>query len=155
MTTPRTFVSLWDGHFPGSLSPIGGVDGGGALAMGWVSDDSKRQMQWDIVDGLNPHCRVSSSSDSLPSCLCRNPFSPPKHSVGWFYGFTLHLGVNDRGEPLALPLTPANVDDRTPVPKGVKALLGQVFAEKGSRSQERFDLLFEPGIRRSPSPAKT
>ncbi|MBI1925973.1 hypothetical protein HYR99_17190 [Candidatus Poribacteria bacterium] len=40
------------------------------------------------------------------------------------------------------------------MPKGVKALLGQVFAEKGSRSQERFDLLFEPGIRLVTQPRK-
>lgn len=30
-----------------------------------------------------------------------------KTSVGWFYGFKLHLAVNDRGELLAVCLTPA------------------------------------------------
>jgi len=69
-----------------------------------------------------------------------------KNSVGWFYGFKLHLGVNDRGELLAIQLTPGNVDDRTPVPKRVKALFGKLFGDQGSLSQERFDLLFEPGI---------
>ena len=38
-----------------------------------------------------------------------------KNSVGWFYGFKLHLIINDEGELLALKLTPANVDDRAPV----------------------------------------
>ena len=38
-----------------------------------------------------------------------------KTSVGWFYGFKLHLVVNDRGELLAFCLTPGNVDDRRPV----------------------------------------
>ena len=38
-----------------------------------------------------------------------------KCSVGWFYGFKLHLVVNDCGELLAMRLTPGNVDDRVPV----------------------------------------
>ena len=39
-----------------------------------------------------------------------------KTSMGWFYGFKLHLSVNDRGEILACQLTPGNVDDRKPLP---------------------------------------
>ena len=35
-----------------------------------------------------------------------------KTSMGWFYGFKLHLVVNDRGELLAVRITPGNVDDR-------------------------------------------
>lgn len=38
-----------------------------------------------------------------------------KTSLGWFYGFTLHLVVNDQGELLAFCLTPGTVDDRRPV----------------------------------------
>jgi signal transduction histidine kinase len=32
--------------------------------------------------------------------------------MGWFYGFKLHLVVNDKGELLNFCITPANVDDR-------------------------------------------
>ena len=36
--------------------------------------------------------------------------------MGWFYGFKLHLAVNDRGDMLACQLTPGlipgNEDDR-------------------------------------------
>jgi len=38
-----------------------------------------------------------------------------KTSVDWFYGFKLHLVVNDQGELLSLRLTAGNVDDRRPV----------------------------------------
>ena len=61
--------------------------------------------------------------------------------MGWFYGFKLHLIVNDEGELLAVKLTPGNVDDRTlrvggitsrtPVPKMVKKLFGKLFGDKG------------------------
>jgi len=58
-----------------------------------------------------------------------------KTSVGWFYGFKLHLVVNDQGELLAFCLTPGNVDDRHPVPKLAKGLVGKLFGDKGYLSQ--------------------
>src|SRR5947208_941582 len=58
-----------------------------------------------------------------------------KTSVGWFYGFKLHLVVNDQGELVAFCLTPGNVDDRHPVPKLVTGLLGKLFGDKGYLSQ--------------------
>ena len=39
-----------------------------------------------------------------------------KTSTGWFFGFKLHLVVNDAGELLQFCITPGNVDDRKPVP---------------------------------------
>ena len=37
-----------------------------------------------------------------------------KTSMGWFYGFKLHLIINDTGELLDVALTPGNTDDRKP-----------------------------------------
>jgi Transposase DDE domain len=54
-----------------------------------------------------------------------------KTSVGWFYGFKLHLVVNDRGELLAVCLTPGNVDDRRPLLRLVRRLFGKLFGDKG------------------------
>jgi transposase len=59
-----------------------------------------------------------------------------KTSVDWFYGFKLHVVVNDRGELLNFVLTPGNQDDRTPVPKLLQQLFGKVFADKGYVSQK-------------------
>ena len=39
-----------------------------------------------------------------------------KTSMGWFFGFKLHLVFNNRHEIVALKLTPGNVHDTTPVP---------------------------------------
>lgn len=63
--------------------------------------------------------------------------------MGWFYGFKLHLIVNDRGELLSLMLTPGNVDDRKPVPNLVEDLFGKLFADKGYISQPLFDRLLQ------------
>ncbi len=54
-----------------------------------------------------------------------------KTSVGWFFGFKLHLVVNDCGELLQVALTRGNTDDRKPVPKLAKTLFGTLFADKG------------------------
>lgn len=58
--------------------------------------------------------------DSTPLAVCHNRrierhrvsaglARRGKTSLGWFYGFKLHLVVNDRGELLAFHLTPGNV----------------------------------------------
>jgi hypothetical protein len=64
-----------------------------------------------------------------------------KTSTGWFFGFKLHLVINDRGELLHLTLTPGNVDDRKPVPKLVQGLFGKLFGDKGYISQPLQELL--------------
>jgi hypothetical protein len=52
-------------------------------------------------------------------CISRNKVfagvaARDKTSTGWFYGFKLHLVVNDQDEYLSCCITPANVDDREP-----------------------------------------
>lgn len=42
-------------------------------------------------------------------------------------GFKFHLLVNDQGELLSFMLTPADVDDRKPVPTLVKELWGKFY----------------------------
>jgi transposase len=71
-----------------------------------------------------------------------------KTSVGWFYGFKLHLVVNDRGELLAFCLTPGNTDDRKPVPLLVRRLFGRLFGDKGYISAPLAErLFFQGGVR--------
>ena len=64
-----------------------------------------------------------------------------KTSTGWFFGFKLHLVINDRGELLNVRLTPGNVDDRKPVPQLVRKLFGKVYGDKGYISQPLYELL--------------
>jgi hypothetical protein len=73
-----------------------------------------------------------------------------KTSVGGCYGFKLHLVVNDRGEVLAVCLSPGHLDDRQPVPRLARRLYGKLFGATGSISHllaER--LLLEHGLRLS------
>ena len=69
-----------------------------------------------------------------------------KTSMGWFYGFTLHLIVNDEGELLAFRLTPSNVDDRQHVARLAVGLRGQLLGDRGSISQALHDILLRQGL---------
>ena len=69
-----------------------------------------------------------------------------KTSMGWFYGFKLHLVVNDRSELLAFQVTPANVDDRKPVPKLARDLFGKLIGDKGYISKALLEALLEQGV---------
>lgn len=67
-------------------------------------------------------------------------------SMGWFFGFKLHLVINERGELLAAQVTPGNVDDRTPVPKMCDRLSGNAYADKGYISLALKELLLNRGV---------
>ncbi|MFZ1249180.1 MAG: IS982 family transposase [Candidatus Saccharimonadales bacterium] len=69
-------------------------------------------------------------------------------SEGWFFGFKLHIVVNDRGELLALRITPGNVSDtnKTVVTGLTKGLQGKLFGDKGYLSKELFAQLWEQGL---------
>jgi transposase len=69
-----------------------------------------------------------------------------KDSVDWFYGFKLHLVVNDQGDLLACRLTPGNVDDRRPVPQLAQRLFGKLIGDKGSLSKDLVAWLLERGV---------
>ncbi len=87
-------------------------------------------------------CSGISFIDSMPIAVCHNrrihshqvideTAERGKNSDGRFYGFKLHLFVNDVGVLLAVQLTAGIVDDRTPVPKLVKDLFGKLYGDKG------------------------
>ena len=67
-------------------------------------------------------------------------------SMGWFFGFKLHLVFNDLNEIVALKLTPGNVADTTPAPALTKALLGKLFGDKGYLSKKLAEELLRRGL---------
>lgn len=71
-----------------------------------------------------------------------------KSTMGYFFGFKLHIVINDKGELLNFVITQGNVDDREPLKNKnfVNALKGKLFADKGYLSQELTNLLFIDGL---------
>lgn len=69
-----------------------------------------------------------------------------KSTMGWFFGFKLHLAINDKGEIMAFKITPGNTDDRKPVPSLVKNLIGKLVGDKGYISSRLFATLHRQGL---------
>ena len=104
-------------------------------------------------------CTGISFVDSTPLRVCRNQrilvhktfeglATRGKCSMGWFFGFKLHLVINDKGEILNFMFSPANVDDREPLKQGnfLRDIKGKLCADKGYIGQALFDNLFLNGI---------
>jgi len=112
------------------------------------------------------HCTGISFVDSTPLRVCHNRrihshkvfsgIAQRGHcSIGWFFGFKLHLIINEKGELLNFVLTLGNVDDREPLVAGkmLKNIWGKLFGDKGYLSQQLFsrsdpfgETLFVSGI---------
>lgn len=104
-------------------------------------------------------CTGISFVDSTPLRVCRNQrilvhktfeglATRGKCSMGWFFGFKLHLVINDKGEILNFMFSPANVDDREPLKQGnfLRDIKGKLCADKGYIGQALFENLFLNGI---------
>jgi hypothetical protein len=104
-------------------------------------------------------CTGISYVDSTPIRVCKNKrvkrnkvfkdtATVGKSTMGWFFGFKLHLIVNDKGEVLNFVITQGNVDDREPLKneRFVEAVKGKLYGDKGYISKELTQLLFIDGI---------
>ena len=71
-----------------------------------------------------------------------------KSTTGWFFGFKLHIIINDKGEILSFVITQGNVDDREPLNSEsfIKSVFGKLYADRGYISQTLRDILFVDGI---------
>ena len=69
-----------------------------------------------------------------------------KSSMGWFFGFKLHLVINHKGEIMSFCLTPGNIDDRKPMESLLNNLKGIACGDKGYISKNKTQTLFEKGL---------
>ena len=104
-------------------------------------------------------CTGISFVDSTPLRVCKNQrihihktfkgiAQRGKCSMGWFFGFKLHLICNEKGELLSFMITPGDVDDRKPLEYKafVEFLYGKLVGDKGYIGKELFQRLFVDGI---------
>ena len=112
-----------------------------------------------IKEVLLGTCTGISFVDSTPLRVCRNQrilihktfeglAEHGKCSMGWFFGFKLHLIINGKGEILNFMFTPSNVDDREPLKQGkfLENIKGKLCADKEYIEQALFENLFLNGI---------
>ena len=104
-------------------------------------------------------CTGISFVDSTPLRVCRNQrihihkafkgiAQRGKCSMGWFFGFKLHLICNEKGEILNFMITPGDVDDRKPLEYKafVEFIYGKLVGDKGYIGKILFQRLFVDGI---------
>jgi len=104
-------------------------------------------------------CTGISYIDSTPIRVCKNKrvkrnkvfkdtATVGKSTMGWFFGFKLHLIINDKGEVLNFVITQGNIDDREPLKneRFVDVVKGKLYGDKGYLSKELTQLLFIDGI---------
>lgn len=71
-----------------------------------------------------------------------------KSTVGWFFGFKLHLIINDKGEILSFYLSQGNTSDSNAniITRMTKEIFGKLFGDKGYIGKALSDLLFGNGV---------
>lgn len=110
-----------------------------------------------LFAALKGQCDGVSIVDATALAVCDNRRIPRhrvfeglaargKTSMGWFFGFKLHLAVNAKGELLNVRLTPGSTDDRKPVPGLCEGLFGLLFGDKGYISKDLAKTLEEQGL---------
>jgi len=108
---------------------------------------------------LNAIATGISYIDSTPIAVCNNRrihahkvlkgiAQRGKSSTGWFYGFKLHIVINDKGEIISFAITPGNVDDRnlSVIAKVTHGLWGKLFGDRGYISKDLFEELWSRKI---------
>ena len=69
-----------------------------------------------------------------------------KGTMGWFYGFKLHLVVNHHGEIVAAKVTTGNVHDTQPVRELAEGLTDKLYGDKGYLSKALEADLLDKGV---------
>jgi hypothetical protein len=71
-----------------------------------------------------------------------------KSTMGWFFGFKLHIIINDKGEILSFYLTRGNLYVRNlkAITQMTCEIFGRLFGDKGYISKALSDILFGDGI---------
>ena len=69
-----------------------------------------------------------------------------KTTMGWFFGFKLHLVINYKGQIMAAKVTSGNVDDRIPLAEITEGLTGKYYADKRYIGKNIFKILWNKGL---------
>ena len=87
------------------------------------------------------HIKRSSSNKVFKKIAARG-----KSTIGWFFGFKLHLVVNEKGEILSFQITPGNASDISSVKTLTKKIWGKLFGDRGYISSKLFEELLTQNL---------
>ena len=131
---------------------------------GLVSYSRFVQLQQEVLEVLREYllatfgeCSGISFVDSTRLCICDNKrisshrvfdgkAERSETSMGWFYGFKLHLLINAAGDLLHILLTPGKRDNRQLLETFSEKLHGSLYGDRGYISIDIRERLREAGI---------
>ena len=70
-----------------------------------------------------------------------------KTTKGWFFGFKLHIIIDEKGNLVRVKLTAGNRDDRSVVKHMTNNMFGFLFGDKGYISKDLFIELYNRGLK--------
>jgi hypothetical protein len=77
--------------------------------------------------------------------VCQDIARMGKTTLGWFFGFKLHMVVDELGNMLSILITPGNTDDRKFLLKLFRGLKGIAVGDAGYVSEKAFKELLKQG----------
>ena len=90
------------------------------------------------------HKKRSSSNKTF-----KNIAKKGKTSMGWFFGFKVHMIINHKGEIISFCITQGNIHDSNAevIKKLTKKVKGKLFGDKGYLGKKLFEKLWNKGIK--------
>jgi hypothetical protein len=142
---------FWKHHFPKLVSYNRFVE---------LQRSNTLQHVMFVMSNCIGECSGISFIDSTKLAVCKNQrihqhkqfknIAQRGHtSTGWFYGFKLHLIMNDKGEIISFQLTKGNVSDNNEnlLLKLCKDIFGKLYGDKGYIVKHSvFEKLFYDGV---------
>ena len=114
-----------------------------ALALFTLSRTGQQSGSYDIDSTALPVChnRRIHRHKSCAGLAARG-----KTTMGWFFGFKLHLVFNNLNELGAFKITPGNMSDTAPVSSLTQNLSGKLFGDKGYIGKQLAEELRRRGL---------
>ncbi len=106
---------------------------------------------------LSAQCDGESFIDSTHLAVCHNKrelshktfkglAKKSKSTMGWFFGFKLHMIVNKYGHPISFDITRATTDDRKAPDNIFQKIFGKLYGDKGYIGKPFFERMKEKTI---------
>ena len=112
----------------------------------WLMQCQRKEAPCDLHFIDSTSLKVCGNKRIFDHKVCDGFARRGKSSMGYFFGFKLHMVCDALGRLVSLMITPGNSDDRKFVLKLLKGLKGLVVADAGYLSKELMTQLFEQGI---------
>ena len=112
----------------------------------WLMQYQRKEAPGDLHFIDSTSLKVCGNKRIFDHKVCAGFARRGKSSMGYFFGFKLHMVCDALGRLVSLMITPGHSDDRKFVLKLLKGLKGLVVADAGYLSKELMTKLFEQGI---------